>query len=171
MPAIERICAYREREKHRGGIVRKELKIVLFTILMLLVGFSILADLPIGQRFQEGMKLGTYLKWVSLMGLLIAVFMAWGYRSQILASQKYRRADEAVAKAEETFEQKKKACEHMEKRLRSKYELKVKGVDKEIDAVRQAYKKRLKELTDQNMELKETVGKLMRALKGGRRKP
>lgn len=145
--------------------MRKQLKIVLFTILMLLVVFSILADLPIVQRFQKGIELGTYLKLVSLLGLLIAVFTAWGYRSQIVSSQKYRRADEVVTKAEETYEKKKKACEQMEKRLKSEYDQKAKGVDKEIDAVRQAYKKRLKELTEQNMELKETVGKLMRTLK------
>lgn len=145
--------------------MRKKLKIILFTVLMLLVIFSILADLPIGRKFQPDLELGTYLKWVTLLGLLIAVFTAWGYRSQIVSSQKYRRADEAVAKAEAAYEQKKKACEQMEKRLKSKYDQKEKGVDKEIDAVRQAYKKRLKELTEQNVELKETVGRLMRTLK------
>ncbi len=134
-------------------------------MLMLLVVFSILADLPIGQKFQLSLELGTYLKWVSLFCLLIAVFMAWGYRSQVISSQKYRRADEVVAKAEETYEQKQKACEQMEKRLQTKYDQKAKGVDKEIDTVRQAYKKRLKELREQNLELKETVGKLMRTLK------
>ncbi len=143
----------------------KPLKIVLMTLLMVLVIFSILADLPIGKKFQEGLELGMYLKWVSLLGLIIAVFTAWGYRSQIVASQKYRRADEALAKAEETYERKKKACEQMEKQLRSEYDQKKQGVDQEIDAVRQAYKKRLKELKEQNMELKETVGKLMRTLK------
>jgi biopolymer transport protein ExbB/TolQ len=145
--------------------VRKPLKIFLITLLLLLVVFSIIADLPIGQKLQKGIALGAYLKWVSLLGLIIAAFTAWGYRNQVVASQKYRRADEAVAKAEETYERKKKACEQMEERLRKAYEEKTKGVDNQIDEVRRAYKKRLKELKEQNMELKETVGKLMRTLK------
>ncbi|MEJ2158744.1 MAG: hypothetical protein P8X96_25735 [Desulfobacteraceae bacterium] len=118
----------------------KPLKIVLMTLLLLLVVFSVLADLPVGQKFQGDIKLGTYLKWVSLLGLVIAAFAAWGYRSQVVASQKYRRADEVVAKAEASYALKK-------------------------NEVRRAYKKRLKELKEQNMELKETVGKLMRTLK------
>jgi hypothetical protein len=145
--------------------VTKPLKIILLTVLVLLVVFSILADLPIGQKFQEGLRLGTYLKWVSLLGLIIAAFTAWGYRNQVVGSQKYRRADEVVAKAEEAYERKKKECEQMEERLRKAYDQKTQGVDQQIDEVRQAYKKRLKELHDQNMELKETVSKLMRTLK------
>ncbi len=143
----------------------KPLKIILITLLLLLVVFSILADLPVGQKFQGDIKLGTYLKWVSLLGLVIAAFAAWGYRSQVIASQKYRRADEVVAKAEASYALKKKACEQMEERLRKTYDEKAKGVDDQINEVRRAYKKRLKELKEQNMELKETVGKLMRTLK------
>lgn len=148
-----------------GGPVRKPIKILLFTLLILLVIFSILADMPIGRKIQQGLSLGIYLKLASLLGLVIAAFMAWGYRSQVEASQKYRRADEVVAKAEETYERKRQACAQMEKRLMAEYEQKTKGVDQQIDEVRRAYKKRLKELKEQNMELKETVGKLMRALK------
>ena len=145
--------------------MNKPLKIALMTALVLLVVFSILADLPVGQKFQEGLRLGAYLKWVSLLGLVIAAFTAWGYRSQVIGSQKYRRADEVVAKAEEAYERKKKACEQLEERLRETYDQKIKGVDHQIDEVRQAYKIRLKELQEQNMELKETVGKLMQTLK------
>jgi hypothetical protein len=145
--------------------VNKPLKIALLTALVLLVFFSILSDFPIGQKFQEGLGLGAYLKWVSLLGLVIAAFTAWGYRSQVVGSQKYRRADEVVAKAEEMYARKIKACEQLEERLRKRYDQKTKGVDQQIDQVRQAYKKRLKELQEQNMELKDTVGKLMQTLK------
>lgn len=145
--------------------MRKPLKICLIVLLMLLVVFSIIADLPIGQTFRKEIALGAYLKWVSLLGLIIAAFTAWGYRNQVVASQKYRRADEVVAKAEEAYERKKKACEQMEERLRKTYDEKAKGVDNQIEEVRRAYKKRLKELKEQNMELKETVAKLMRTLK------
>jgi hypothetical protein len=150
--------------------VVKPLKIILIAILMLLVVFSILADMPFGQKWPPAVSLGLYLKLVSLLGLIIAVFVAWGYRSEIQASQKYRRADEVVAKAQEAFERKKEACVQMEKRLQAKYDEKVSGVDNQIEAVRQAHQKRLEELQEQNVELKETVGKLMRTIKEERQR-
>ena len=53
----------------------------------------------------------------------------------------------------------------MEKRLHAKYDEKEKGVDDQIEEVRRTYQKRLNELQKQNMELKETVGKLMQTIK------
>ena len=73
--------------------MRKSIKIILITLLMLLIVFSILADMPIGQKWSVDIRLGLYLKLVSLAGLLIALFTAWGYRNKIQSSQKYRRAD------------------------------------------------------------------------------
>lgn len=145
--------------------MRKSIKIILITVLVLLVICSIFSDLPVGRELLKGLDLGLYLKLVSLLGLLIAVFLAWGYRGKVLASQKYRRADEAISQAEEVFERKKKACDQMEKRLQAKYDEKADGLDAQIDEVRKAYQKQLKELKEQNIELKETVGKLIRTLK------
>ncbi len=148
----------------------KLIKIILMSLLLLLVVFSILADMPIGQKWPPVISLGLYLKLVSLLGMVIAAFVAWGYRSRIQTSQKYRRADEVVAKAQETYEHQKEACSHMEKRLQTQYDEKVKGVDDQIEAVRRSYQKRLKELQEQNMELKETVGKLMNTIKEERQR-
>ena len=145
--------------------MRKSIKIILITLLMLLIIFSILADLPIGRKWSFHIRLGLYLKLVSLAGLLIAFFAAWGYRYKIQSSQKYRRADEVVSKAQEAFERKREACAQMEKRLHAKYDEKQKGVDDQIEQVRRAYQKRLNELQEQNIELKETVGKLMQTIK------
>lgn len=132
---------------------------------MLLIIFSILTDLPIAQKWSFNIRLGLYLKLVSLAGMLIALITAWGYRNKIQSSQKYRRADEVVSKAQEVFERKKEACAQMEKRLYAKYDEKEKGVDDQIEQVRSRYQKRLNELQKQNIELKETVAKLMQTIK------
>lgn len=145
--------------------MRKTLKIILITLLMVLIIFSILSDLPIGRKLQQGLDLGLYLKLVSLLGLIFAALLAWGYRTGLQSSQKYRRADEVLAKAEEAFERKKKVCDQMESRLAEKYEKKSDGLDNQIEEVRREYQKRLKVLKAQNIELKETVAKLMRTLK------
>ena len=143
----------------------KAIKVVLITLLLVLVFFSIVADMPLGRQLQQGLDLGLYIRLASLLGLMIAAFLAWGYRSEVVSSQKYRRADEIMSQAEEAFERKKAVCDKMEKALQAKYDEKTKGIDAQIEAVRKAYRKRLKELTEQNVELKETVGKLMRTLK------
>lgn len=145
--------------------MRKTIKVLLITLLMLLIVFSILADMHIGQKGSFDIRLGLYLKLLSLVGLLIALITAWGYRNKIQSSQKYRRADEVVSKAQEAYERKKEACAQMEKRLHDKYDEKEKGVDDQIEEVRRTYQKRLNELQKQNMELKETVGKLMQTIK------
>jgi hypothetical protein len=145
--------------------MNKLIKIVLLSLLLLFVVFSILADLPIGQTWPPMISLGLYLKLVSLLGLVTAAFVAWGYRSRIQTSQKYRRADEVVAKANAFFEHQKEACDLMEKRLIADYNEKVKGVDDQVEGVRRDYRKRLKELQEQNVQLKETVGKLMNTIK------
>jgi dsDNA-specific endonuclease/ATPase MutS2 len=150
--------------------MRKFIRIILIALLMLLIVFSILADMPIGRKWSFDIRLGHYLKLVSLAGLLIALFAAWGYRNKIQSSQKYRRADEVVSQAQEAYERKKEACEQMEKRLHAKYDEKEKGVDDKIEEVRRTYQKRLNELQKQNIELKETVGKLMQTIKQARQK-
>ncbi len=140
-------------------------KIALITLLFLLVIFSILADLPIGQALENTLDLRLYLKLISLLGLVIAALLAWAHKLGVEASQKYRRADEVLAQAQAAFERKKQACEQMEQRLKETFEQKEQGLDDQIDAVREEYQQRLVVLKEQNVELKETVAKLMRALK------
>ena len=62
-------------------------------------------------------------------------------------------------------------AQHTRKKIVEKlHDEKVKGVDDQIEAVRRAYQKRLKELQEQNIELKETVGKLMNTIKEERQR-
>jgi biopolymer transport protein ExbB/TolQ len=145
--------------------VNKLIKITLLALLLLLVVFSILTDMPLGRAWPPAIRLGLYLKLASLLGLVIAAFVAWGYRNQIQASQKYRRADEAVTKANELLEHQQQACDLMEKRLIAQYEDKVRSVDEQVESVRKSYQKRLEDLQEQNLQLKETVGKLMNTIK------
>lgn len=139
-------------------------KTALIALLLLLIVFSVLADLPIGQALKIKLDLRLYLKLVSLLGLLIAVFVTWGYKLRIESSQKYRRADEVLTQAQETFDRKKKACDELEHRLNASFVQKEQALDQHIEEVKAKYQQRILVLKEQNVELKETVGKLMRAL-------
>lgn len=140
-------------------------KIVLIALLFLLVVFSILAELPAGRVLKDTLDLGLYLKLISLLGLLIAVFVAWGHKLKIESSQKYRRADEVLSQAQSTFDRKKQACAEMDQQLKDQFAQKEKALGDKIEQVKEEYQQRLLVLKEQNMELKETVGKLMKALK------
>jgi len=140
-------------------------KIALIVLLFLLVIFSILTDLPMGQALKNTLDLGLYLKLISLLGLVIAVFLAWAQKRRVEASQKYRHAEEVLAQAQAAFEHKKQACDQMDQRLKATYAQKEQALDDKIGQIRAHYQQQLMVLKEQNMELKETVGKLMNALK------
>ncbi len=145
--------------------MRLFVKIALIVLLFFLVIFSILTDLPIGKALKNTLDLGLYLKLISLLGLMIAVFFAWAHKCGIEASQKYRRADEALSQAQAVFERKKQACDQMDQNLKTTYARKEQELDAKIDQIKAECQKRMMVLKEQNMELKETVGKLMHALK------
>lgn len=150
--------------KSKGAILLI-IKIAVMTLLFLLVAFSILADLPIGEALIKGLDLRLYIKLVSIFGFLMVVFYLWKERRRLEMSQKYKRADEMLAQAEASVERKKQLCEQMEKRLQDTYEKKEQGLNHQIDLVREEYQARINQLKTQNMELKETVSNLMTALK------
>ena len=145
-------------------------KVALIALLFLLVVFSILADLPVGQALKNTLDLGLYLKLISLLGLMIAAFLAWAQKRRIEASQKYRRADEVLSQAQAAFERKKQACDQMDQRLKAAFAQKEQGLDDKIEQVKADYRQRIVALKEQNVELKETVGKLMQALKNEKRR-
>ncbi len=137
----------------------------MIAILILLIGFAVLADLPVGKSLFGHLDLGLYLKLVSLLGLLIAFFMSMGYKHQVDASQKYRRANAVLAEAEAKANQQKQALDQIEQKLKKAYTQKEKGLNRQIKEAHMGYDSRVKTLKQQNIELKETVNKLMMALK------
>ncbi len=145
--------------------MRMLFKIVGLVIVLLLILFAVVADMSWGHRLLNGLDLGNYLRLASLVSLVIVGIFLWGHKRRIEASQKYRRADEALAKAEETADRRMKALEATEKRLEDSYADKAKGLDQQIDRATAQYQQRIKVLKEQNLELKETVSKLMRTLK------
>jgi hypothetical protein len=151
--------------------VRWFAKIVLIVLICLLILFSVLADLPVGQQFKLSISLGLYLKLVSLLAMVMAALSIWAHKRRVELSQKYRRADEVLALAEAAFERKKHLCDQMEKQLQEAYVQKEQGLDGQIDQVRKEYQQRLNVLKEQNLELKETVAKLMHALKKEKQRP
>ena len=143
----------------------KFLKIVLITLLILLVIFAAVADRPLVLKGLKGLNLAIYLRLAGLLGLIFAIFMAWGHKRKIEASQKYQRAGELLAEAEAAAQRKQQACEQFEEERHAFLAQQEKQLDERIVQIENEYKARLRDLKEQNIALKETVGKLMRAVK------
>lgn len=146
--------------------MRKLVKIVLITSLILLVVFAVLVDLPIGKSLlTEHLDLALYLKLVSLLGLLIAFFISIGFKHRVDASQKYRRANTVLVEAQTKAERQKQTSAQIEKDLKKAYAQKEKALNHQIKDAYVGYEARLKDLKQQNFELKEALAKLMHVLK------
>jgi uncharacterized protein YdcH (DUF465 family) len=148
----------------------KFLKVILFTLLLVLVLFALLADLPIAGTLHRYLDFALYTRLASLLGLLIALVWFWERKKRTDASQKIQRANEVLAETEETVRRKQQAIGQMEQKLTSEYTEKEKGLDAQIYQIKSGYEQRIKTLKEQNIELKDTVSKLMAALKKERRK-
>jgi uncharacterized protein YdcH (DUF465 family) len=146
------------------------LKVILFTFLLVLVLSALLADLPFAQTLHRYLDFALYVRLASLMGLFIALVWLWERKKKTDASQKVQRAKDMLAETEETVRRRKQAIEQLEQKLNSEYIEKGKGLDAQIAQIRSGYDQRIKALKEQNFELKDTVGKLMAALKEERRK-
>ena len=149
--------------------MRKFLKITLITLLLLLVLFAILAEMPFFKALPHHLEFALYLKLISLLGMLIALILVWSYKQKTVASQKFQRANQVLAEAEKTARQKQNALEQLEKKLKKEYAKKDQGLDAQIYQIKSGFEQRIKVLNEQNIELKDTVGKLMRALKKDRK--
>lgn len=148
----------------------KFLKVILFTLLLVLVLFALLADLPFAETLHRYLDFALYARLASLLGLLIALVWFWERKKKIDTSQKFQRANEVLAEAKETVRRRQQAIEQLEKKLQSVYAEKDKGLDAQIHQIKSGFEQRIKTLNEQNIELKDTVSKLMAALKKERQK-
>ena len=148
----------------------KFVKVILFTFLLVLVLFALLADLPFAETLHRYLDFALYVRLASLLGLLIALVWLWERKKKSDTSQKFQRANQVLAEAEETVRRKQQAIEKMEQKLKNMYSEKDKGLDAQIHQVKSGFEQRIKTLNEQNIELKDTVSKLMAALKKERRK-
>jgi ubiquinone biosynthesis protein COQ9 len=148
----------------------KFIKVVLFTLLLVLVLFALLADLPFAETLHRYLDFALYTRLASLLGLLIALVWFWERKKRTDASQKFQRAQKVLAEAEETARRRQQAIEKIEHKLKSTYAEKDKGLDAQIHQIKSGFEQRIKTLNEQNIELKDTVSKLMAALKKERRK-
>jgi septin family protein len=151
-------------------LMGKFLKVILFTVLLVLVLFALLADMPFAQTLNRYLDFALYTRLASLLGLLIALVWFWERKKRTDASQKIQRANEVLAETEEAVRRRQQAIEQMEKKLASEYAEKEKGLDAQIHQIKSGYDQRIKALNEQNVELKDTVSKLMAAMKKERRK-
>lgn len=154
-------------------MVGKFFKIILIALLILLVVFAVFADLPKGRVLLGHLDLAIYLKLVSLLGLLIALFVSIGYKRRVDVSQKYQRAKQVLEEAEEKSQRQDQALGEMEAALKARYHQKDQALSSQIREAQTGYETRLKALNEKNIELKESLAKTMAALKRERalRKP
>jgi uncharacterized coiled-coil protein SlyX len=151
-------------------VMGKLLKIILFTSLLVLVLFALLADLPFAEPLHRYLDVALYARLAGLLGLAIALVWFWERKKRTDASQKIQRANEVLVEADKTVRRKQQAMEQMEAKLNSEYVEKEKGLGARIDQIKSGYDQRIKALNEQNIELKDTVAKLMAALKEERQK-
>lgn len=145
--------------------MRKIIKIVLIALLILLVIFAVFADLPKGKSLFGHLDLALYLKLISLLGMLIALFVSMGYKRRVDVSQKYQRAKQVLADAESKAELQKHALKQVERKLKKAYAKKEKLLNQQISEAQAGYESRLKALKQQNLEMKEALAKMIRTLK------
>jgi len=145
--------------------VRKILKILLIILFLSLVVFAAIVDRLAIETVLGGLRPGPYLRLISVLGMFVAVFLSWGYKRKIEASQKYVRAQEVLTQADQRSEQARLESERLEKRLIAEYEQKKMGLDEQLLQLKQEYEERIMALKEQNMALKESVGKLMKMVR------
>jgi len=143
----------------------KLIKIILITALVLLVFLAAFADRFNLPNWLAGLSLAIYLRLSALIGLVVALFLSWGYKRKVEASQKYRRAQEVISQAETTAERKQRTLEQMHAKLTAEFVEKEQTLKDEMAKVKTEYHHRLKTLKEQNLALKETVSKLMQVVK------
>jgi hypothetical protein len=143
----------------------KFLKIVAICALIVLVVFAGLADRVTFPGWLERLSVALYLRLVALIGLIIALFLAWGYRRKVEASQRFRRSQQVLAEAEVAAQRKQDAVEQARLKLEAQFADKEQTLNAEIDAIKAGYIEQIKGLKEQNLKLKEMVSNLMKAVK------
>jgi len=143
----------------------KLFKIILLVLLILLVFMALIADMPRFKAIFNIMHFSFYIRIASLLGLIIALIMAWNYKRGIETSQKYRRADQVVAEAEATARRKANGTRLIEEKLKTDYQQKTKALADQLAQLKTEHQNQLRALKTQNVQLKEEVAELMRTLK------
>ena len=143
----------------------KLLKIILLVLLILLVFMALIADKPQVSAIFHMMNFSFYVRIASILGLIIVVFTAWGFKRRIETSQRYRRADEIIAEAEATAKRHERKAMLIEEKLKADYQQKAKSLADQLAQLKAEHQSQLMALKTQNVQLKEEMSKLMRVLK------
>lgn len=143
----------------------KFFKIILLVMLISLVFMGFFADRPEISAVFHVVNFSFYVRVISILGMIVAVLLAWGFKRRIDTSQKYRRADQMIAEAKATAERHVRNAKLVEDKLKADYEQKSKALSDQLAELKDEHQDRLKILKAQNIELKDEVSKLMRLLK------
>ena len=140
-------------------------KIICLVFFLLLILFAAFAEAPFIRGQIPIINLAFYLRLVTLAGLIIAVFLAWGFKCKIEATQKYRRAQEVLAQAETVAERKQKEADQLSEKLQAEFARKENAWLAEKCQLKADFDQHLMDLKKQNMQLKEAVSNLLQTLK------
>ncbi len=100
--------------------------------------------------------------WLALLAL---VYWGWGFLRKMEASQKYRRAEHVLQEARQEAERQKAAALQLQKQVEEKCRRKFAEKEAQLSQEKTRLQEYVKKMERQNMELKETVGRLMKLVK------
>jgi hypothetical protein len=152
----------------REKSMRKGVKIGLLMLLFLLVLFSFIGEWRGLSGFRGLVDLTVYTRIVSVLGLTLVVLLVWHHKRQMEISQKYRRADQILVEAAAAAKQKEGALKQFEAQASAILAQKEQELSTRLSLIQSEHQRQLLALKEQNVALKETVGKLMQALKGSK---
>lgn len=133
--------------------------------MIVLVIFAVAADRFTYSELIGGVTFAAYIRVASLLGLVILLFYAIGFRQKIVLSQKYRRAHEVLAQAESDAERKQRSLEKARGDLEAEFKNREQAVTEQKESLEADYKEKIVQLKEQNIKLKETVSRLMLEIK------
>ncbi len=143
----------------------KFLKLVPVAVFILLAASTLTSEWRPDLSLQELLSGPLFWRVSILLVLLALVYYGWGFVRRVEASQKYRRAEEVLEEARKKAENEKDAASQLRKKIETECQRKLAEKQRELERETVKLKEYIKTIEHQNLELKATVGRLMRLLK------
>ncbi|GEM_PF-1392994 len=143
----------------------KFLKAIPVALFLLLAASTVISewkpDLTVGELISGP----AFWRVAVLLGLLALVYLSWGFLRKLEASQKYRRAEDVLREARQVAEREKEAALERHRQLEDECRRKLAEKEAELARERARLRAYAKKVERQNLELKATVGRLMKMVK------
>jgi len=140
-------------------------RIFLFAVIILLLYATTLTD-PHTFVFWNAFVQSKAFFW-SLIGILTigGILAILRFRHALSIKKKNQQADKLLSKAQATADAQKDTLNDLKQQLKNSYHQKEVELQADYDRLKAPYQKKINDLKKQNLALKETVAKLMKALK------